>query len=33
MHGYHENPAADAAVFVDGWLRTGDLASSTTTAI
>jgi len=25
MHGYHDNPAADAAVFVDGWLRTGDL--------
>ena len=25
MHGYHHDPAADAAVFVDGWLRTGDL--------
>ncbi len=25
MHAYHHDPAADAAVFVDGWLRTGDL--------
>jgi oxalate---CoA ligase len=25
MHGYHRNPTADAAVFIDGWLRTGDL--------
>ena len=24
MHGYRNNPAATAAVFVDGWLRTGD---------
>ena len=24
MHGYRNNPAASAAVFVDGWLRTGD---------
>src|SRR5205814_113809 len=24
MHGYRNNPAADAASFVDGWLRTGD---------
>jgi acyl-CoA synthetase (AMP-forming)/AMP-acid ligase II len=27
MHGYHDNPVADAAVFVDGWLRTGDLGA------
>jgi acyl-CoA synthetase (AMP-forming)/AMP-acid ligase II len=25
MHGYYDNAAADAAAFVDGWLRTGDL--------
>ena len=24
MRGYHNNPAADAAAFVNGWLRTGD---------
>jgi acyl-CoA synthetase (AMP-forming)/AMP-acid ligase II len=24
MHGYHNNPTATAAAFVDGWLRTGD---------
>jgi acyl-CoA synthetase (AMP-forming)/AMP-acid ligase II len=24
MHGYRNNAAADAAAFVDGWLRTGD---------
>jgi oxalate---CoA ligase len=24
MHHYHDNHAADAAVFIDGWLRTGD---------
>jgi acyl-CoA synthetase (AMP-forming)/AMP-acid ligase II len=24
MRGYRNNPAADAAAFVDGWLRTGD---------
>ena len=24
MRGYRNNPAADAATFVDGWLRTGD---------
>src|SRR5207237_3505492 len=27
MHGYHEHNVADAAVFVDGWLRTGDLGA------
>ena len=25
MHGYRNNPAANSAVFVDGWLRTGDI--------
>jgi acyl-CoA synthetase (AMP-forming)/AMP-acid ligase II len=24
MHGYRNNPAANAAAFADGWLRTGD---------
>jgi acyl-CoA synthetase (AMP-forming)/AMP-acid ligase II len=25
MHGYRNNPAADTAAFVEGWLRTGDV--------
>ncbi len=25
MHGYHNNPAANSAAFVGGWLRTGDI--------
>jgi acyl-CoA synthetase (AMP-forming)/AMP-acid ligase II len=25
VHGYHNNPAADAVAFADGWFRTGDL--------
>lgn len=25
MHGYRNNPAANSAVLVDGWLRTGDI--------
>ena len=25
--GYHENPEANAAAFVDGWFRTGDIGS------
>jgi len=25
MRGYHNNPAANTAAFVDGWLRTGDV--------
>ena len=24
MHGYHNNPEANAAAFTNGWFRTGD---------
>jgi acyl-CoA synthetase (AMP-forming)/AMP-acid ligase II len=27
MHSYRNDPQADAAAFVDGWLRTGDLGA------
>jgi acyl-CoA synthetase (AMP-forming)/AMP-acid ligase II len=27
MRGYRNNPAANAAAFIDGWLRTGDMGS------